>query len=130
MAHILCVDDDVAALELRRAILERAGHQVDVQTSVPQAIEKVMSRAYDAVVTDWRLGGHTARGLIQAAKVNPQMPVVVISGFVAEAFQSAEPLANLYLDKPVNPSELMEILDVLLRERGKQGGGPPAAAHR
>ena len=128
MAHILCVDDDVAALELRRTILERAGHRVDAHTSVQQAIDKVMSRGYDAVVTDWRLGGHTARGLIQAAKLHAETPVVVISGFVAEAFQSAEPAADLYLDKPVNPLELMEVLEVLLRERGKQSG-PPAAAN-
>ena len=39
------------------------------------------------------------------------MPVVVVSGYVAEAYQSAEPLADLYLEKPVNPEELVTIVE-------------------
>ena len=117
MARILCVDDDETALDLRRAILERAGHQVDVEASVSAAASMMMASAYDALVTDWRLGGQTAQSLIQMAKLQAEIPVVVISGFVADAFQAAGTEADLYLDKPVNPAELMEILDVLLREQ-------------
>jgi DNA-binding response OmpR family regulator len=43
------------------------------------------------------------------------MPVVVVSGYVAEAFQAAEPLADLYLEKPVNPEELVTIVNELLK---------------
>ncbi len=43
------------------------------------------------------------------------MPVVVVSGYVAEAYQSAEPLADLYLEKPVNPEELVTIVNELLK---------------
>jgi two-component system response regulator HydG len=111
------VDDDVTAVDLRRAILERAGHQVDVSTSAHAAIEKLGLLAYDAIVTDWRLGGASARGVIHAAKRESEVPVVVVSGFVEEAFQAAEPMADLYLDKPVDPAELTTILDVLLRDK-------------
>ena len=47
------------------------------------------------------------------------MPVVVVSGYVAEAFQAAEPLADLYLEKPVNPEELVTIVNELLKSADK-----------
>jgi DNA-binding response OmpR family regulator len=67
------------------------------------------------VVTDWRLGDGNGRAVVQAAKNHSTMPVVVVSGYVAEAYQSAEPLADLYLEKPVNPEELVTIVNELLK---------------
>ena len=77
---------------------------------------------YDAVVTDWRLGDGNGRSVVQAAKNHSTMPVVVVSGYVAEAYQAAEPLADLYLEKPVNPEELVTIVNELLKasERASQ----------
>ena len=79
------------------------------------AIDKLHKNTYDAVVTDWRLGDANGRAVVQAAKGHSSMPVVVVSGYVAEAFQAAEPLADLYLEKPVNPEELVTIVNELLK---------------
>ena len=65
------------------------------------------------MVTDWRLGDANGRAIVQAAKTHSTMPVVVVSGYVAEAFQAAEPLADLYLEKPVNPEELVNVNELL-----------------
>ena len=115
MAKILCVDDEPHVVTLKCAILESAGHSVTACTSAREAIEKLRQNAYDAVVTDWRLGDANGRAIVQAAKDHSSMPVVVVSGYVAEAFQAAEPLADLYLEKPVNPEELVTIVDELLK---------------
>ena len=117
MARVLCVDDDVNAIKLKRAILERAGHKVDQSTSAESAIEMLAAFSYDAIVTDWRLGEQSARRVILAAKQETETPVVVVSGYVSEAFQAPGAVADLYLDKPVDPSELLQILDALLTER-------------
>jgi len=122
MAKILCVDDEVSVVNLKRAILESAGHSVTASTSAHDAIQKLEDNAYDAVVTDWRLGDANGRAVVQAAKSHTSMPVVVVSGYVAEAFQAAEPLADLYLEKPVNPEELVTIVNELLRtNEGNKG---------
>jgi len=88
---------------------------VTAATSAHEAVEMLKNNTYDAVVTDWRLGDANGRAVVQAAKSNSTMPVVVVSGYVAEAFQAAEPLADLYLEKPVNPEELVTIVNELLK---------------
>ena len=121
MARILCVDDEPHVVTLKCAILEAAGHIVTSSTSARDAIEKLNKNTYDAVVTDWRLGDASGRAIVQAAKSHSRMPVVVVSGYVAEAFQAAEPLADLYLEKPVNPEELVTIVNELLKNNGQPG---------
>ena len=115
MAKILCVDDEPNVVALKCAILQSAGHTVTTATSAQEAINKLDQDVYDAVVTDWRLGDANGRAIVQAAKARATLPVVVVSGYVAEAFQAAEPLADLYLEKPVNPEELVTIVNELLR---------------
>jgi two-component system response regulator HydG len=115
MANILCVDDEADVVALKAAILQSAGHTVTTASSAKDAMKKLELNTYDAVVTDWRLGDANGREVVLAAKSHSSVPVVVVSGYVAEAFQAAEPLADLYLEKPVNPEELVTIVNELLK---------------
>jgi two-component system response regulator HydG len=115
MARILCVDDEPHVVTLKCRILEAAGHTVTAASSAQDAVAKLQNNSYDAVVTDWRLGDADGRTVVQAAKSHSTVPVVVVSGYVTEAFQAAEPLADLYLEKPVNPDELVTIVNELLK---------------
>jgi DNA-binding response OmpR family regulator len=115
MAKILCVDDEPNVVKMKCAILEAAGHDVTPATSAHEALDKLKHSTYDAVVTDWRLGDANGRSVVEAAKDHTNVPVVVVSGYVNDAFQAAEPLADLYLEKPVNPEELVTIVNELLK---------------
>ena len=115
MAKILCVDDEPNVVKMKCAILEAAGHDVTPATSAHEALDKLKHASYDAVVTDWRLGDANGRAVVEAAKDHTNVPVVVVSGYVNDAFQAAEPLADLYLEKPVNPEELVTIVYELLK---------------
>ena len=117
MAKILCVDDDPDVITLKRSILEQAGYEVTTCTSAEDAIREIQRVAFDGVITDWRLGQERGRAIVEAAKAQSALPVVVVSGFVAEAFQAAEPMADIYLEKPADPRELVTILDTLLGAR-------------
>jgi DNA-binding response OmpR family regulator len=120
MANILYVDDEPSMVAYKRLILKAAGHSVTAATSVKEAVEKLQANAYDAVITDWRLGDGDGRMVIQVAKSHSTIPVMVISGYISEAFQAAEPLADRYLEKPVAPEELVTFVNELLNTRKPQ----------
>jgi DNA-binding NtrC family response regulator len=115
MARILCVDDEPNIANLKCAILEHAGHTATPATSAREAIELMQNQEFDAVVTDWRLGAASGHSVVMAAKHRASTPVVVVSGYVGEAYQAAKPLADLYLEKPANPEELVTIVNELLK---------------
>jgi two-component system response regulator HydG len=114
MGRILCVDDEPHSAKLKCIILETAGHQATPATSAREAITLMESNLYDVVVTDWRLGDANGRDIVVAARRQADTPVVVISGFVNEAFQAEDPLADYYLEKPVNPEELISVVNDLV----------------
>lgn len=117
MARILCVDDEVHAAKLKCIILEAAGHQATSATSAREATSLLAKNKYDLVVTDWRLGDGSGRDVLVAAQKLYDTPVVIISGYVNEAFQAADPLADYYLEKPVNPEELIGIVNELVKPK-------------
>ena len=117
MAKILCVDDEPAAVALKQAILERAGHTVMTSCSANDAIELLANERFDAVVTDWKLGEESGRQILLAAKTGAQVPVVVVSGYCTDAFRAAEPQADIYLEKPVDATELVAIVSALLHSK-------------
>lgn len=113
------MDDEPSVLRLKCTILEAAGFDATPATSAHDAIQKLANNAYDAVVTDWRLGDDDGHAVVQAAKANSTIPVIVVSGYVSEAFIAPEPLADLYLEKPIDPKELVTVVDHLLKIRDK-----------
>jgi DNA-binding response OmpR family regulator len=117
VARILCVDDEPATILARKEILENAGYTVIPCLSVGSAIRELETSDYDAVVTDWKFETGCGRAVIQAAKSKSSVPVVVVSGYVGEAFQAAEPLADIYLEKPADSRELLQVLKILLEVR-------------
>lgn len=115
MAKILCVDDELHAARLKCIILETAGHVATPATSVNEALSLLAANAYDVVVTDWRLGTASGRDVLIATRERGSIPVVVISGYVNEAFQALDPAADFYLEKPVNPEELISVVNDLVK---------------
>jgi len=117
MAKILCVDDDLLFANQECALLQGAGHTVTIATSAREAIEKLQGEEFDLVVTGWHLGDADGRGVIKAAQNNKgrAIPVVVVTSYLEHAFQAPEPEADLYLEKPVDPKELILIVNELLK---------------
>jgi CheY-like chemotaxis protein len=80
---ILCIDDEALGLQIRRAVLEKAGFQVLTATDGPQGLLLFADHAVDAVLLDYLMpemdGGTVARA-IRAKK--PQVPILLHSACV------------------------------------------------
>jgi len=125
-ARILIADDDLAQLELRKAVLESAGHEVDAAFNPPDALRRV-GRA-DAVILDLRFlnaaGEADSREglrLIRAIRdYGFRVPVIVLSGWPEDLYGTPEEkMVSRVMVKPVPARELLEAVARLLAPGGQ-----------
>jgi CheY-like chemotaxis protein len=109
---VLVVDDDVAVLELERAILARAGYRVLDAAGGEAAVETLRGDTpVDAMVLDLTMpdmGGGEA--FERARALRPDLPVVLVSGFdEADAVERfAARGLHAFLRKPFEPEDLID----------------------
>jgi len=81
MAKILCIDDESTALNIRKRVLETAGHQVQTARSGEAGIRLLRSDSFDLVLLDYWMPG--MNGIVTAREVkriNPSVPMIILSG--------------------------------------------------
>jgi DNA-binding response OmpR family regulator len=82
MATILCVDDESAALQARKLLLESEGHQVFEAKSGKDGLALFNSKKFDLVILDYWMAGMngtvTAR---EIKKINAHVPIIMLSGY-------------------------------------------------
>jgi len=125
--RVLVVEDEPAALEAVRGLLESWGCRVTAAHSIAAAADLLSHDAdpLDAIIADYRLGDEET-GLEAIARVRllagRDVPAVVMSGEAArESLRAIRESGLRYLPKPVPPSKLRALLGELLRrEHGSE----------
>ena len=87
---ILLVDDEPALVELGSTILERCGYSVAAFTSSCDAFEAANAapQTFDLVISDLSMPGLSGLDLVEKLRqVRPNIPVIVVSGYVDAAMQ-------------------------------------------
>ena len=109
---ILIVDDDPSLLEALERALREAGEDIVAQGSFEEARKTLRATAFDALITDVRLGAFNGLQLaVMARDAHPDIRLIVFSGFDDPVLRSdAEHIGAIYLVKPVTSSQLLEIL--------------------
>ena len=82
--NILYVDDDPTLAELGGKLLTTLGYHVDTETDPHHALEIFLEQpqAFDLIITDLIMPGLTGEALAaEILKHNPQMPIIVCTGF-------------------------------------------------
>jgi two-component system, OmpR family, response regulator len=129
---ILVVDDEAAICRAVQHLLDRHGHSVTTCTEGLAAVELIARHDYAIAFVDLNLADVHGSQVIRAARAaRPQLPIVVMSGLVAESGPSPPDflgmsirIGGLYrLAKPFKPKDLLDLIAEIL-------ASPPHATDR
>lgn len=118
--NILLVDDNKLGLSARKCVLEELGHRIATAANGVDAMEQFLSAKFDLVVTDYKMPRMDGLELIAGLrKVQPDLPVILISGFVDALGLSEENTgADVVIQKSANEvSHLVRSVARLLRKK-------------
>ena len=116
-SKILIVDDSSLARRMTRKILEDLGHAVDEAPDGPTALESYALNRQEIVVLDMVMHGMYGLEVLQKLReLNPELPVIVSTADIQRSTreQVKEAGAAAIVNKPVNPSEMKEVLETVL----------------
>jgi CheY-like chemotaxis protein len=122
--HILVVEDEAALREIICEVLREYGYLVSEAFDGDEArlVHQVSATPVDLLVTDLVMpGGTTGVELAkQLTAVNPQLRVLITSGYSAEILGSDSPVERgvPFLAKPYEPCRLLAIVHQCLHDRG------------
>jgi hypothetical protein len=108
---ILLVDDDDESRRLVHTVLTRAGAQVTVTASGPEALDALKRRTPDLIITD--IAMPHMDGYTLAHKIREDLPnqkIVALSAFPAGRAGMADSPFDAYLFKPIEPVELVDAI--------------------
>jgi len=123
---LMVVDDDPAALELVKALVEPLGYEVLALADSRHAAECVNEQKFDGIFVDVQMpnvDGFELTKLIRASRSNSGVPIVMITAFedvetMRKGFKAG---VTFFLTKPFNPEKLRGLLlamgSAILRER-------------
>jgi CheY-like chemotaxis protein len=99
-AHlVLCVDDEVVGLRVRKILLERAGYEVLTAPDGRAGLEIFSAEPVEAVVLDYAMpgmhGGEVARRMRQT---KPKVPILLLSAYVGLPDEVSS-LVDVYMTK-------------------------------
>ncbi len=107
---VLLVDDDVDVARAEERVLRKAGYDVTVVRDGATAIDAVMRRSFDVVVSDICMPGMSGISLLRALRsYDLGVPVILTTGnpTVESAMEAVALGAMLYLAKPVRDHDLV-----------------------
>lgn len=110
---ILLVDDDENILTVLKMRLEIMGFEITTCNNPVKALELLKKEKFNLVLTDQRMEGIEGIELLSRLKeIDQFLPVIIMTAYgkVDDAVISMKRGAFSYLEKPVNPEELEDII--------------------
>lgn len=117
--RILLVEDEPLTAEVFERALDRSGYAVEVARDGLLALHRLAEHPPDLLILDMSLPGASGRDILQRLRSagHERLPVIVVSGSGRQA--SAVPAATLWpgtwLEKPIKPRHLLEVVRDFLR---------------
>ena len=116
--RILIVEDNPGMVKMLERTLVKNTYEVDSVATGEEALKKLDSNEYFAVITDYKLPGISGLDVLKAAKAaDPQTITIIITayGTVETAVEAMKSGADDFITKPFDKDELSARLKVGLR---------------
>jgi len=122
---ILVIEDDSTTASLVETILNREGYRPLIAYNGPKGLEIVRSQAVDLILLDLMLPGIDGFEVLNRLRADPAtagLPVIVVSvkSQATDKLAATEVGADAYLTKPYDVSEMLSLVDSLLRRERKE----------
>jgi CheY-like chemotaxis protein len=119
MAHdshlILCVDDELVGLKVRKLLLERAGYRVLTALDGATGLDIFTAEPVEAVVLDYSMPGmHGGEVASRMRQTKPHVPILLLSAYIGLPAEVTS-LVDLYMTKGEGPPVLLKKLESLLQ---------------
>ena len=117
MKHILVVDDEARIAAIARDYLERAGFQVSVAGTGPDALAAARARRPDLIVLDLGLPHIDGLDVTRSLRRQSNVPIIMLTARVEERDKllGLEIGADDYVTKPFSPKELVARVRAVFR---------------
>ncbi|MDD5067689.1 MAG: response regulator, partial [bacterium] len=118
--RILVIDDEKGLRDMLKYELESRGYAIDAAANGDDGLELIRRKEFDVVIADIKMPGMNGLQLLEKIKkINPDMDVVMITGFgtmdtVIECIRKG---ASDYINKPFTMNELNIVLDRISKQR-------------
>jgi CheY-like chemotaxis protein len=116
---ILCIDDEVLGLEIRKVVLEREGYVVYTATDGPTGIRLFRQNPVDAVVLDFAMPGMDG-GAVAAAlrEIRPNIPILLLSAYLTLP-EEVQRMVTLVANKGDGALALLQNVEKILDSSGE-----------
>ncbi|WP_432709251.1 sigma-54-dependent transcriptional regulator [Pedobacter sp.] len=114
MAKILIIEDDLTFSQILEGFLQKHNHQPHLANDVKKSLKLLAQERYDLLLVDYRLPDGTGLDVLtQVREQGTTVPVIIMTSFndVRTAVKSIRMGAFDYITKPVNPDELLMLIE-------------------
>ncbi|MBS1823305.1 MAG: response regulator [Acidobacteria bacterium] len=112
---ILCVDDELIGLRVRKVLLERAGYRVLTAMDGASGLRIFETEPVEAVVLDYSMPGmHGGEVAGRMRQIKPSIPILLLSAYLGLPAEVTS-LVNLYMTKGEGAPVLLSKLEALFQ---------------
>jgi two-component system, OmpR family, alkaline phosphatase synthesis response regulator PhoP len=119
--HTLVVDDEPGIRFFVEETLHRSGHEVVTAKSGEEALKTLRDTPFDLVILDLKLGGKVdGIKVLEAIRWRwPNTSVIILTahGSLDTALQAIDQGIEKYVQKPLSPQELRDVVEDVLAQR-------------
>lgn len=113
---VLCVDDELVGLKVRKILLERAGYQVLTAVDGASGLSLFETEPIEAVVLDYSMPGmHGGEVASRMRRIKPNVPILLLSAYIGLPVEVTS-LVDLYMTKGEGAPVLLQKLESLLQQ--------------